>query len=281
MYPGRGDEGVRQNRRWLAFGVAPTLAVALAVLIAVPNASAGPSAHPVVLSAPYHGTKTGYSNTWSVTGCAHASIATPAFFAPKTGLAGFADRSSSPTCNQNPLGAYSSASSEVVVDFPVKATSSSLTIVAVTSVDAALRAHLANQACASSAPSYSCYAYASASVTGDVYLYDQTSGNYWFPSTFWYGAYVYAYDSDYCSAGTCSSYVAPNNSTHLSTTVVWTIPATGLVPTDSFVLVAYFSSSVSTEESNSAAPQSTGSATAVVDAATGSHGIDLASITIV
>jgi hypothetical protein len=271
----------RTKRGVAGLSVAAGAALVVALLFVLPSAAAAPVAHTVVLSAPYHGTKTSYSNSWSTAGCGSAAITATPFFHPATGLAGFADQARAPACSNNPLGASGGASSGFTTLFPVTFTKRSASIVVVTTVSAALRAHDSIAACTSGQTSYYyCDSSAYAELNGDVYLYDQTTGSYWFPSTFWSGLFVEAYNYTYCYAGNCSSIGAPNAAAHTSGAVVWTIPASRLNPADSYVLLLFFSGYASVSVSSYAASFSGGSTAASVDVATMGHGINVASITI-
>jgi len=273
----------RRIGRATAYGVGGFAALAVVLLFVTPSALAAPIStptRPIVLVAPYTGTTVGYSNSWSQSGCGSAAILEKAFFHARSGLAGFDDRTKSPACSGNPLGASAWASSGMDIDFPVHVAHKALTIVAVTTIDAAMRAALSPGSCTSTASDYSCYAYADASLSGGFYLYDQTTGFYWFATSLWPGEFLSAYNLTSCYAGNCSSYSAPSESAHVDSTVVWTISATGLTPSDQFVLIAFFSSYTSASESSYAATTS-GGTLASVNAALGGNGIDVDSITIV
>lgn len=269
--------------RTTAYGAGAGTALAIALLFLAPSTLAAPvnlPTHPVVLVAPYTGTSVGYSNTWSQSGCGAAAILAKAFFHAHSGLAGFDDRAKSPACSQNPLGATAWASSGMDIYFPVTVPHKSMTIVAITTLDVAMRATLTAGACTSTASDYSCYAYTEASLSGGFYLYDQTTGFYWFATSLWPGEFLSAYNLTSCYAGNCSSYSAPSESAHVDQTVVWTISATGLTPTDQFVLIAFFSGYASASETSYAATM-TGGTLASVNGALGGNGIDVDSITIV
>lgn len=262
------------------YGVAASAAIFVALLFAVPTAAAAPMAQAVVLSAPYHGTVTSYTNSWSTAGCGSAAILTRPFFHPTTGLAGWSDQAKGPACTKNPLGASGEASSGFFTLFPLTLSKHSVTIVVVISIQAELQARDSAVTCVPSALNASCYSEAYAGISGDAYLYDQTIGAYWFPTTFWTGAFVQAYNYTTCYSGSCSSFGAPSESMQVHTTAALTIPATRLHPSDSFYLYVFFSGTVIASVGVDAASISGGSTSALLNVATNGNGIDIASITI-
>jgi hypothetical protein len=266
--------------RRVALGVASGLAVAVLILLVTPNTLGAASAQAIVLSAPYKGTSTGYSNGWSVTGCGKAMISAPPFFDPHTGAAGFADRAVAPTCKSNPVNPSASAGSGFLTLVPVHISGTSVSIVAVTTMVASVRANVGSGTCAGTG-NYSCYQSSYAELFGEVYLLDQTSGLYWYPSTFWYGAFVSAYNDTFCYLGTCSYFSSPSASAPVSTTFVWQVAATSLNPADHFQLVVYFWGEVEAYQSVFGATLTGGLASASVNMATMGNGFDLDSITIV
>jgi len=275
------DAGRSTKRRLTSYSLVAGAAVVVALLFVLPTAAAAPMARAVVLSAPYYGTTTSYSNSWSASGCGSAAITATPFFHPSNGLAGFADQARSTACTHNPLGGSGGASSGFTTLFPLTFSKSKATIVVVTTVSAVLHAHDSVGTCSASQTNYYyCDSSAYAELTGDAYLYDQTTGSYWFPTTFWSGAFVDAYNETFCYSGNCSTYGAPSASASVSGAVVFTIPATGLNPADSFVLLLFFSGYASVSVGTYAATLSGGSTSASVNVATMGHGINVASITI-
>jgi len=276
---GRRASGGRLGRT-ATYGFGATAAFAIALLFFTPTTLAAPAGAVVVLSAPYHGTTTGVLDSWSAAGCGSAAVVTKAFFHAHTGLAGFDDRTRSPSCSANPFGASGGASSDLTIDFPVTITAKSTTIVAVATLDVGLHADLTVGACTATAINYSCAGYASAYLTGGFYLYDLTTGAYWFASTLWPGEFLSAYNYTTCYSGTCYNYSTPSESALVDSTIVWSIAATGLSTTDQYVLYAYFDGAVSSSETSYGATITGSLATAGVNAATMGHGIDVDSITI-
>lgn len=277
--PGTQETARRYAKRSAKYGVATMAALAVVVLFMVPSAGASPMAQAVVLSAPYHGTTTAYTNSWTASGCGSAAIVTRPFFHPSTGLAGFSDRAKGPACSKNPLGAGADASSAFFTLFPLTFSKHSATITMVLSIQAELVAQDSAVNCVPTALNASCYSDAYAGVSGDAYLVDQTTGAYWFPTSFWSGAFVDAYNYTTCYLGSCSSFGAPSASMHVSTTVALIIPASGLHLSDSFVLYVFFSGTTTAGVGVDAASL-TGSTSAVLNVANHGNGIDIASITI-
>lgn len=257
-----------------------TVVVAVAMLMMVPTTLASPTPHVVVLAAPYKGTTTGTSSSLSTSGCGSAVILQKAFFHPSTGVGGFGVRSTSPSCPANPLGASGYAAASFETNLPVPIASSSVSIVAVASVNAFVRAHITVGTCSPISANYTCYLGASSEIYAYVELIDETSGNYYFSANYWSGYFVSAFNETACYAGTCYYYSQLGASHHLAATPVWKFTEKGLNPKDHFVLSFYFSSYISSSQFTSAATMTGGSATALVDASSGSNGITLDSVTI-
>jgi len=271
----------RSRARLWAPGATAGIAVAVLFLLAAPNALGASPPKAVVLSAPYKGTSTGYSNSWSATGCGTAKISTYPFFDPHNGLGGFSDRAASPVCKANPVAPSGSAGSWFDTLVPVHVSQKSVTVVVVATVDALVRAELSAGSCTSSSANYSCYLSSYAYMYSDVYLLDLTTGSVWYPSTYWPGVFDSAYNETFCYAGNCSSYSSPSMSTTVSATHAWSIHATALNPADRFAIEVYVSGDVYTELAAYGAVLHGADTSASVNLATMGNGFELDSITIV
>jgi len=238
-------------------------------------------AHAVVMTAPYAGVKTTSSESWSVSGCAHAGIPTKGYFHGSTGTGGLAIWASSQTCPQT-YGYGSSASTGFLSTIPVKLAHSSDSVVAVLLLRAWVAAHLTPGTCTLGTGNYSyCYEIAYSGLNGFVYLADMTSGASWYSSNYWFGISQSVYHDYFCYSGNCSTYSSNTTSPfQTSSSFSITINATSVTTTDSFALVVQFNSYADSYLTWYGATLSGAKASASVNAGSSGEHIDLASITI-
>jgi hypothetical protein len=219
------------------------LVVVAFVLILAPMAqAASPGNSPVTITAPYTGA-TGYaSSAWAASGCGAASIVHAPFFNWNNGRTGFSVRAHANSCS-SPFGGSSSASASELVAVPITVPSANDTIRAGWVVNAALGASIGATNCVlQNVSSYSyCYATASAEVYGFAYLFDQTSGTYWYSAGEVFES-VASSVYDTCYSGSCTTSSTGNQHMTVSTSIVFPFHVRGLNPSDSYLLVTTWSS---------------------------------------
>jgi hypothetical protein len=261
----------------LAFGGT----VGVVLLFFAPSALAG-GIPAVVMGAPYAGVHTTTSNSWSQTGCSNAAITTFPSFDAATGYGTMADKASASSCG-NPTYSYSTASSGFTSTIPVKITHHRASVVVVMSFSASGRTHVSPGSCGKAMnPSYSdCFVSMSISGSAFVYLYDKTSGAYWYSSNYWAGYYNQTYHDVSCYAGNCTtSSDGAGGAFHAAAGIAWWINATLLNPHHHFEIVFSASDYVDSYISSYAMKLTGAEAYGSLNAAGAGNGYDIASITI-
>ncbi|MCI4365113.1 MAG: hypothetical protein L3K10_03505 [Thermoplasmata archaeon] len=275
------ERSARRRGIWATFlGIAVVAGVSLMML--TPSALA--SSHPVVvMSAPYTGVHTSISNSWSATSCSNAKITTAPSFSAATGVARMADKAWAASCGPSSY-ASASAYSGTTSTIPVKIQHHTASVVVLMAFTARLGTHIQPGVCGPPKNSNYSYCYESMYVSAyaDAYLYDRTSGGYWFSSTYWSGIYQDTYNETYCYAGNCSYYSSGTTGTmSVGAGVTWWINATHLNPHDHFEVVFSTAVSASAYVDSFGMSLSGASASGRLDAGSGGNGFDVASITII
>jgi hypothetical protein len=264
-------------------GAAGGVALAAFLLCLAPLAgSASPHPATAVHSAPFLGMKVTTSNVWSKSGCGATKVLPKAFFYPRIGSGGFAAFTVARTClpANGGASAYSSAYASTGFDLSYKMNflhKGAHTISIALHLDLGGHASLARGACN---PGTSTYYYCSMSyyghVGGTAYLFDSTSGQYFFPSKYWagltttHGLFSYYYNGGWANGSSMSS-----GPFFGSTWANISIPAK-VITTHHYALLFSVGASLWSDESG----YSMSKASLVVDMANHGHGILLASVSV-
>lgn len=253
--------------------------MATALLLLAPSALAVP-VHPVVYSAPYHGAKTGTSSAWSVDGCGSATLSVAAGFNASTGFGAFGEKAFARGC-ANPVGSGGSASNSFTTEIPIRAVATNGAVTAVFTATGSVGSHVKPGSCTTTSGTYSsCYVYADAYASAYAYVYDRTTGNYYYSTTYWAGAFSYSFWDHFCYNGTCNTTLTQGGVVSVSTTGSFDINVTNVSTSDHLWLIVTFGGSVYASASAYNAKLSGGAAKGSVDFGSASNGIDIASITV-
>jgi hypothetical protein len=208
-------------------GLVAVGAVVLLLLVAAGARGAPAPTQRVVLIPPYSGASAYTSEGTDVVACGHAAVPVRPFFHAARAAVGFDVTAGSHICSQYPSSGFASATVTVSVPLPAGVTGS--TVVVRWTMDYQVQAHIGSMVCLLPVNvSYSdCYVYASAEIYPTLYLYDETSGVAYFPSTALPFESVQATVENWCSNGTCGAIYSPGGHSSGDLRVVTAIPITG------------------------------------------------------
>ncbi|MCI4369479.1 MAG: hypothetical protein L3K09_07960 [Thermoplasmata archaeon] len=250
-------------------------------LLLVLGAFSGGASASSVSKAPYAGVHTGTTSSTSHSGCGVATISAKPYFFGRTGTGGFAAAAKSPSCT-NPAGSTASVSLGFTSFLALPLNSSKVSLRADTSISAWIVDHIVQGKCtAATGSTYPiCDQATTVYVYGSVYLYDKSTQQSWYSSSYWSGWYSDAYAYRSCYGGSCSTITSTYQAGQHSAAVTWWLNASSLNSSHHFVLVLSFTGYVYSTVYTYGASLSGGSTRGVLDFTSGGNGVDLTSVTV-